>query len=178
MTKLKKILKIGIIVLIFIFLIVCGMWFVHYNNNIKPMLNNEKLLKSERDSKWVYYSYMDEDIAYSVAAPSFLKFTGNLSAISAIKYDKNWIPINKYTIGFSYAPKLFREEEYWFTIYDYSNAKSQYDYPESYDLYTDSNLNLKRESMSGKYDEYESDIRDFYAKVKLFFGEDTFKWEL
>ncbi len=177
MSKIKKI-AIAIAALIFlVFACICGAWLVHYDLNIKPMLSNEKLILQDNNGKWTIYSYSDDNASYSVSVPSFLNFSGDLSAITSINYNENWEPVNNYTIGFCYSPRLFSDQinKYWFTIYDYSNAEDPSVPPAAYDIYTTGSLELIDESGSGKFEEYYVPIKEFYDKIKNFFGEDTFK---
>ena len=177
MSKMKKII-IAITALIFlVFACICGAWLVHYNVNIKPMLSNEKLVYQGNEGQWEVYSYDDGNAAYTVSAPSFLKFSGNLSVITSINYNENWEPTNNYTIGFCYSPRLFSNQinKYWFTVYDYSDAEDPNVPPTAYDIYTTGALELIDESESGKFEEYYEPLKEFYDEVKDFFGEDTFK---
>ncbi len=177
MSKIKKIV-IAIAALIFLaFVIICGAWLVHYNVNIKPMLSNEKLVYQGNEGQWETYSYGDGNALYSVSAPSFLKFSGNLSVITSINYNENWEPINNYIIGFCYSPRLFSNQinKYWFTVYDYSAAEDPGVPPAAYDIYTTASFELVDESEPGKFEEYYEPLKEFYDEVKNFFGEDTFK---
>ena len=149
-----------------------------YNAIIKPMLKNEKLVynASSSDHIWKEYEYENGLVHYLVAAPRFLKFTGNLSVLTATDYNEDWIPINDYSYSCRYNPELFGDNKIFFSIYDYTAKEKIGGITRVYDIDTDSNLNLVYESEPGLYDAFIDDIRVFFEEdVKSFFGEEVFR---
>lgn len=179
--KLKKRTKVFLIiiaVLILGFGAYLALWFVHYNTLILPMTKNENLIYEEtKDNEGLLhkeYTYSDESsVLYSVYCPNFLKFHGNLSIATPVSYDDNWKCLTDYSYDFMYKPNLFRENTYWFTVYDYTECEDINDSETLYSIYTDSQLNF----IGGDkeiYDEHYDELKNLYDSAKEFFGEDVF----
>ncbi len=178
---MKKSIKRLIIVFALLLTIFAGIsiaWLIHYNTLIAPMLKNENLEYEGTSSYWKHYSVHDDNSSatYSVAAPRFLKFIGNLDVITSTNYDKDWNLETDYTYSLLYNPRLFSNNLYDFTVRDYTDCESMGDIHKTYSIFLDKDWNLVSESEEGAYEEFKDEIHSFFNDYVLaFFGSEAFE---
>ena len=178
MRKIVKRLIIAVALLLTIFAGISIAWLIHYNTLIAPMLKNENLEYEGISSYWKKYSAHDEDnrIGYTVAAPRFLRFIGNISVITGTSYDEDWNLETDYTYSLLYNPRLFSNNLYDFTVRDYTDCESMGDIPKTYSIFLDKDWNLVSESEEGIYEEFKDEIHSFFNDhVLAFFGSEAFE---
>lgn len=178
---MKKIVKRLIIVVALLLTIFAGVsiaWLIHYNTLIAPMLKNEDLKYEGTSLYWKRYSAHDEEnhILYTVAAPRFLKFIGNISVITAANYDEDWSLETDYVFSLLYNPRLFSNNLYSFDIYDYTDCEKMGDTHKTYSIFLDKDWNLVKESEEGIYEEFKDEIHSFFNDhILTFFGSEAFE---